>query len=88
MKLTFIIQIVNMISAANLIVSDDLYLFEAFMDSIIDPFLQFHVEEKSHSNDKKHREKYHPDMSILSRISKQASGFHEEPRSSTSYLFV
>ena len=88
MKLTFIIQIVNMISAANLIVSDDLYLFEAFMDSIIDPFLQFHVEEKSHRNDKKHREKYHPDMSILSRISKQASGFHEEPRSSTSYLLV
>ena len=88
MKLTSIIQIVNIIFAANQIVSDDLYLFEAFVDSIIDPFLQFHVEEKSHSNDKKHREKYHPDMSILSRISKQASGFHEEPRSSTSYLLV
>ena len=79
-----------MIFAENQIVSDDfdLYLFEAFMDSIIDPFLQFHVEEASYSNDKKHREKYHPDMSILSRISKQASGFHEEPRSSTSYLLV
>ena len=79
------IQCTNMIFGANQIIFKD---FKTFMDrNFIDPFQKFRVEERSASNDQKQKALFFPDFRIMSRISKQASGFHEDPRSSISYGF-
>ena len=75
-----------MIFATNQIIPKDL---ASFVDlTFIDPFKKFQITERSASNDRKPTKINAPDMSILSRISKQASGFYETPRSSTSYGLV
>ena len=79
------IQFTNMIFGAKQIIFKD---FKTFIDrNFIDPFQKFQVEERSASNDQKHNALFFPDLRIISRISEQASGFHEDPRSSISYGF-
>ena len=86
MKFTLMIQLTNLIFATNqrFIFKD----FKTFMDrNFIDPFQKFQVEERSASNDQKQKALFFPDLRIISRISHEASGFHEDPRSSISYGF-
>lgn len=86
MKFTIMIQFTNMIFAMNQIIFKDL---ASFVDlTFIDPFKKFQIIERSASNDKKPTEMIAPDMSILTRISKQRSGFYEPPRNSASYAPV
>ena len=86
MKFTIMIQFTNMIFATNQIIFKDL---ASFVDlTFIDPFKKFQITERSASNDKKPTEMNAPDMSILTRLSKQASGFYESQRNSESYGLV